>query len=358
LTAIRRRVFGVACAIAAVLPAAAAKADAAQPPAVVVVRPDVTDARLAEALTRIEAELRIAGFDVTIVSKSRDVGAQSSIAEVGPAAIIGISGDAATGLEFRIANRRTAQTVVRTMPPEGESGKRAPEILAIYAVELLLASLAELDITPSPPAVEPPPAPPAPPPVAPPAPPAPQPTARPPDPVAAAKPRHFGFETGIAVAASTGGVGPAVLPLARLQYAPLPAFHVRLTGAGLGTRPELSGAAGTASIAQGIVLAEAIAMPYQGRWVSPTISFGTGAHYFGVQGRSAPPLEGSSTSLWSAALDVGVGVASRRISAFEISLEAHALFAYPYPRVRFLDEQKASAGRPTLFLTTTVAFWL
>jgi hypothetical protein len=340
------------------LPSAGALGDGSLPPSVVVVRPDTTDARLAEALTRIQAELRVAGFDVTIVSKPRDVDAQSPNAEVTPAAVIGISGDAETGLEFRIADRRTARTVIRKMAPEGESGRRAPEILAIYAVELLLASLAELDIKPAP--AEPPAAPETakPPPVTAPPPPEQKPRARAPEPVAPAAARRIGIEPGFGVAVSPGGVGPALLPIARLQYAVLEALQLRLTGAGLGTRPEISGDAGIARISQGIVLVEALARPYESRWVSPKASLGAGAYYLGVKGRAAQPLEGLSTSLWSAALDIGVGLSSRRISAFEISFEAHALLAYPYPRIRFVDEQKASAGRPTLLFTATVVGWL
>jgi hypothetical protein len=354
LNAIRRTIIGVGCALSMVLPSAEARAAISPRPSVLVVRPDATDPSLAEALTRIEAELRVAGFDVTIADgESANVELQH---EHGPAAIIGIFGDALTGLEFRIANRRTGQMVIRRMAPEGETGKRAPEILAIYAVELLLASLAELDITPASPEPGPPPPPPSPAPV-----PAPAPPARREDTPAidpATEPSRFGIESGVGVAVSTGGVGPALLPIARFQYAVLPIFHVRLTGAGLGTRAEISGDAGTARISQAIVLAEAIARPYQGKWVSPSISFGAGTHYFGVEGRAAPPLAGQSASLWSAALDLGVGVSSARSSLFEFALEAHALLAYPYPSIRFIDERKATAGRPTVFITATVVGWL
>jgi hypothetical protein len=353
LNAIRRTIIGFGCALSIVLPSAGARADLAPRPSVVVVCPDATDASLAEALTRIEAELRIAGFDV-ILADGQSVNVETQ-QERGPAAIIGIFGDAISGLEFRIANRRTGQTVFRRMAPEGETGQRAPEILAIYAVELLLASLAELDITPASPEPEPAP-PPAPAPATAPAKPEPRGNTRAIEPVT--DPSRFAIESGVGVAVSTGGVGPALLPIARFRYAAAPIFHVRLTGAGLGTRPEISGDAGTARISQAIVLAEAIARPYKGRWVSPSISFGAGTHYFGVEGRASEPLEGQSASLWSIALDLGVGVSSARSSLFEFALEAHALLAYPYPSVRFIDERKATAGRPTVFITATVAGWL
>lgn len=358
LNAIGRTIIGAGCALSMLLPSAGARGALAPRPSVVVVRPDATDPSLAEALTRIEAELRIAGFDVMIADpESAFVEARP---ERGPAAVIGIFGDAMSGLEFRIANRRTGQMVVRRMAPEGETGKRAPEILAVYAVELLLASLAELDIIPASPEPEPPAPPPPPAPAPAPAPAAAEPRSATPaiEPIKKTDRSRFGIESGVGVAVGTGGVGPAVLPIARFQYAAVPVFHLRLTGAGLGTRPEISGDAGTAHISQAIVLAEAIARPYKGKWVSPSISFGAGAHYFGVEGRAALPLEGQSASLWSAALDLGVGVASAQSSLFELALEAHALFAYPYPSVRFVDERKATAGRPTLFITATVAGWL
>jgi hypothetical protein len=357
LNAIRRKIIGWGCALSVVLPSAGALADGSPAPAVVVVRPKTSDAPLAEALTRIEAELRVAGFDVTIVSTPRDADAHPPIAETTPAATIGISGDAATGLEFRIANHRTGQTVIRRMAPEGETGRRAPEILANYAVELLLASLAEIDIKPASPETPTAP-PPTPPPVTPVAPPEQKPRALTAAPISAPKPPRFGFEPGVGVAINPGGLAAALLPIARMQYAIRPAFQLRLTAAGLGTRPEISGDAGTAKISQAIVLVEAIARPYESRWGSPKVSAGAGAHYLGVEGRAAEPLEGLSASLWSAAVDFGAGVSSGRTSAFELSVEAHAVFAFPYPRVRFVDEQKASAGRPTLLLTATVIGWL
>jgi hypothetical protein len=361
LTAIRRRITrAVGWALAVLLVAAVGRADRTERPTVVVVRPAATDSRLAEALIRIEAELRTAGFDVVVVAKPEDAPAESPIET---AAVIGIFGDAASGLEFKIEDHRGGRTVIRKMAPEGETGKRAPEILANYAVELLVASLAELDITPAPVDVEP--APPAsPPPPASVAPVASVPgSARPPPPspppvalAAKAKSLRLGLESGVGVA--TSGVGPAVLPVVRVQYALLPAWGFRLTGAGLGTRPEITGPEGTASVSQGIVLLETLARPWRGKWATPKLSLGAGAHYFGVQGQGRAPFEGVSASRWSVALDLGVGVSSRPRSAIELALEAHALLAYPYPRVRFLEEQRATAGHPTFLVTATVAGWL
>ena len=324
---------------------------------VVVIRADPPDPSLAEAYLRMDGELRAAGFDVRPAASLQNVEPAQALTiaaeELGPAAVIGIFESPSGGLEFWILDVRRGRTAVKRMARGGESG-RAPEILAISAVELLLASLSELDIKPA-------------------QGPAAAPSALPlasASAGAALEPRrpsrgsskdranepHFGLELGLSAAIAGGGV--AWLPAFRLQWAPMPPLRVRLSGFGLGTHPEIAGPGGSARTTQNIALVDVVLRPWDLPRLCPQFSLGAGTYYFQAQGRSVQGSEEATASTWSAALDFGAELAWRQQHHLELLLEAHALFAQPYPSIRFFNVEKATAGRPTIILAATVAGWL
>jgi hypothetical protein len=316
-------------------------------PLVVLVRPSPDDGGLDEALVRLRAELSSAGFEVVLVDGETGADPRETIEhalrERSPAATIGIF-----GAELWIADRLTGKTVVRTLDAGETGGRRAPEVLAIRASELLRASLSELLLAPS--EAGPRPA-----------------AAKPPVAVtrwvsAALEPGQqafrFGFEAGAAVLGSLEGVPPAVTPLVRARLALGKGFLVRASAAGLGTRPEVSSDVGTASIRQDLLLAELQARLFANKPLRPLATIGVGAYRFGVEGNAAWPHSARQGWRWEPAADVGLGLALRLHPHLELSFETHAIFAQPYPTVRFFDETVARAGRPTLFASLTLAGWL
>src|SRR5207248_1343984 len=63
-------------------------------------------------------------------------------------------------------------------------------------------------------------------------------------------PESFGVEVGAAAMMSLDGVGPAALPLVRFDWSPRAWLVTQAALAGLGTRPTVAGAAGSAQVAQ------------------------------------------------------------------------------------------------------------
>ncbi len=115
---------------------------------VALVRPAQTDELLAEATTRLRAELRAAGFDVRelLAVEGEDPRRQVESSQLEPApvatlAILGVDGAAAA--DIWLADRLTRKTVVRHVDVSDVARRRAPSVLAVRAVELLRASLLE-----------------------------------------------------------------------------------------------------------------------------------------------------------------------------------------------------------------------
>jgi hypothetical protein len=73
-----------------------------------------------------------------------------------------------------------------------------------------------------------------------------------------------------------------------------------------------------------------------------------------VVGHGTGSIQGLDASKWTAAMDVGVGVWYRRVASLGFALEAHAVFASPYPVVRLLDESKGTTGRPAVFVSAAL----
>lgn len=339
---------------------------------VALVRPARASPTVSEALARIEGELAADGFEVVLVDPPDDSkGAPSEAApDDGAQASISFAVDtAARTAELRVVDRLTNKAVVRKTPVDETNASRAAEVLAVRAVELLRASLLELMIEAEPP------------------PPTTTPAAAPsrsagapgeadrrqarvwaakalpqaPDPrspsVSLRREPEWSFEAGAGVLTSTGGVGPAVLSVVRGRYWFGQELTVRVSLAGLGTQPRVDSATGrgSATVAQDLGLVELVARPWPRALVRPTFSLGAGAAYTSVDGQPAAPYVARHTSEWSAAGDAGVGAELGLGDRFAVALEVHALLALPYPVVRFLDDEAARAGDPSILGTLTLS---
>ena len=323
----------------------------AEPVHIVLIHPKAASYLVPETLTRVRGELVADGFDVSVEESPGD--AEPSMADFelhSPtvAAIVGISledsakpskGEPSSGsARIWIVDRLTRKTVVRVVAMDRrEDG--TPEILARRAVDLLRASLLELLM----------------------------PAQQPRDiatPAAEAsrwaakgievdRGSRWGAEAGVAVLAGTQGIGAAVLPTARLRLALSAVWTTRATLAGLGTRPRVNAATGSATVAQEIGVFDLSAEPWGGS-VRPFVSAGVGGYHVSATGEASWPYEGRTSSRWSFAAMAGGGASFRLASPLELCLEGHALFLTPYPVVRFLGVDAAGTGRPAVLASVSV----
>jgi hypothetical protein len=340
-----RRLLAAGLALVATVAAQAARAAT-----VILVRPENPKAITAEALVRMHGELVSVGFDVQIAATPAGVDPRTSLEQTASGsnvdAVVAILGDATPGpVEVWVIDRVTGKSVVRRIPSQPESN-RAAEILAIRAIELLRASLLEVAMASGrePPIV------PKPPPAA----------------VTrfverALEPRRgsrWAIEVGGSGVGSFDGVGPALLPMVRLDLALGSHGLMRATAAGLGTRSHVEARSGSAEVAQQFGLIEAVLRLRPHRRLQPFFSLGAGARYTSAEGRASWPYQGLTAGQWSFVTDAGTGIRLSLHSRFEIALEVHAQLAQPYPAIRFNGSSVATAGRPDLLPSLTLIAWL
>lgn len=315
-------------------------AAAPKAPTVTLVVPTSPEPEIAEVLVRVEGELRAAGFDVITVSQAKDespeITLQNVASQLKPLALVGVFGTSQLGIDLWVLDRIRQRTVRRAIR-NADLGSRNSEVLAVRTAEQLSASLEELDIAPTPP---PPPRDPK------------------PAPVPSSKRPTVGLGVGPAVIFSFEGIGPALLPLARVHFSPTPALELRLSGAALGTRPLVTSKLGTARFAQSFVLLDATYGLTTSSALRPFAAIGGGAFRAEVFGSSAVDLPSKNSSLWAAALEVGAGSSYRLARGVELVVELDALLLSPFAVVRFADEERAKTGRPALLFSTSLRGWL
>ena len=331
---------------------------------VALVRPNASAPSATEALNRIQGELTAEGFDVVLVDAPIVLAPLSPASDArgpGSAAVAVADRDAVASIELvvdtreraaelRVIDRVTNKTVTRRTAIEAPEGPQFAQVLAVRAVELLRASLVELLILSHPPS-----------------------SAVPAAAVqvvvdrartwvaSAPHPRpqpSFGFDAGTAVLGGFGGIAPALLGVLRVRRALGRSFQLRATLAGLGTQPTVTASSGSASVAQQLGLVELVASPWADRVVHPVASVGVGPFFVSVDGQAAAPYAAEQSSGWSVAIDSGVGGEVRLSDHFDISLEAHAFFTRPEQVTRFVGQEQARVGEPSLLFTLTVVGWL
>jgi hypothetical protein len=323
-------------------------ANAATASTVILMRPPDPVPVTAEAIVRIHGELVSAGFDVQVAAAVGGPDARAALESTAAGqnvdAVLGILGDSLPdSVEIWVVDRVTGKSVVKRLPFRPEQA-RAAEILSIKAIELLRASFLEVGITSSrlPP--------PKPPPVVV--------TRFVAEALATSRELHWGIEIGGSLGASLDGVGPAVTPMIRLDWAPVPWCIVRTTAAGLGTQARVNTPSGLARVTEQFGLLEA-GLRFRSRMsLRPFISLGAGALRTSAEGDVAWPYEGRTAAAWSFLMDAGVGLRASLRSRFEIGIEGHAQLAQPYPIIRFIDSDVATSRRPGWLLNLTMTAWL
>jgi hypothetical protein len=322
---------------------------------VAIVRPNESPPVIAETLVRLKGELTSAGFEARVVDQPAEATAQGResrawleqvAAAPGADAVIALLGTAAlNSVEVWVIDKVTGKSVLRRVPFEPKA-QRAPETLAIRAMELLRSSFLEIDLATrerqGEPAIAPPPA------------------------VVrfvererlASHPERLAVEVGAVGTMSLDGVGPALLPAVRFARVVRPWLLVDATLAGLGTRPTVENRAGSAQVAQEWgVLGVTYRLRVEER-LRPFVALAAGVLHTSVEGRADSPNQGRYADHWSFLVDASLGASLRLRDRFYATTALHAQFAEPYLAVRFVDSVVATSGRPNLLLTFTIGAWL
>lgn len=169
---------------------------------------------------------------------------------------------------------------------------------------------------------------------------------------------RFGVELGAAVLNSLDGLGPAILPIAGVDWSVRSWFMVQAEVAGLGTRPTASNADGTARVAEQYgTLSGCFRFGIDGlAW--PFFALSAGALHTSIEGQANSPMQGHAADRWAFLLDTGLGSGLRLPSRYYMTLAAHVQIAEPYLAIHVVDAVVAITGRPNLLLTLTVGAWL
>lgn len=315
-----------------------------------------------EIITRVRAELGAAGFDVVVLPVTEEDPKQAVEAaghELHPASVLLVERLATTdddkgksaGAELWLADRMLRKTVVLRLKPERSDSTgddRAPASsreaarVAVQAVELVKARLAELAVTREhePPAAAPPPARPAPPP--------------PPE----LRGTHPNLTLGVGLLKGFQKGQQAVTPVLRLGVA-LPerwtgdilAIDVRGGFVGLGSASRVEHGPGAATIRHTAVSVDAVMRFLPKRRVQPFVSLGGGALVLDVAGDAPDPFRNSSARTISGMVSASGGLWLQPLRGIGLVLEGQLLDAWSKTVVRIVGEDAAEVAAPLLLLS-------
>jgi hypothetical protein len=322
---------------------------------VAIVRPATPTPVLTETVSRLHGELLSVGLEVKLLDSPADRGpgpaearawVERVAAEYGIDAVIEIVGDTVpVAVDVWVIEKSPRRLGVSRVAVEPDASN-PPERLAIRAIEFLRSTflenamaaserrpepVAHRTITPSP---------------------------RREPPAPAGPEARFGLELGAAAITSLDGVGPAFLPIVRLDWAARPWLVMQLAMAGLGSRPTVATALGSARIAQqyGILCGSyrIEARP----WLWPYLALAAGVLHTSVEGRADSPRQGHAVSRWALLVEGSSGLALNLYGPYTLSLAGHVQMAEPYVAIHFSDPVVATTGRPNLATTLAVGAWL
>jgi hypothetical protein len=319
-------------------------------PTVVLLRGAAPDEMTTEAMARVRGELKAAGFDVAVIALSgsdarREL--ETTGRELGPIAAFAIfvtpSGEGTASAEIWVSDRIRRKTIIQNAVLTDRDRGRASEILAVRAVELLKASLADL-WTPatrasastgsSAPAVTGP---------------------------AAVSPVHedanesrHAFASGMGVALgggvlqNFGATGTTWGPEALVSYGWPQGLSLRVSFEGLGPASTLSAPAGIAKVEQQLAVLEAVKTWWPRAALVPFVCAGAGMQHTHVTGIASPPFEGHVSDIWSALTALGAGVAIPFFAPLSLLVQARALATWPPTQVQIADTDAGRIGTLSL----------
>jgi hypothetical protein len=314
-----------------------------------------------EITTRVRAELGAAGFDVMVLPVTDDdprQAVESAGHELHPASVLLVEQLATSdedksksaGTELWLADRMLRKTVVLRLKPEpatsaatdraGVTSREAARV-AVQAVELVKARLAELQVTRE---HEPAPAPP--------------PKAPTPPPPPELRGTHPNLTAGVGLLKGFQKGQQALTPVLRLGVA-LPerwtgdvlAIDVRGGFVGLGGASRVEHGPGAATVRHTAVSLDAVMRFLPKRRVQPFVSLGGGALVLDVAGDAPDPLRNSSARTVSGLVNVSGGLWLQPIRGFGLVLEGQLLDAWSKTVVRIVGEDAAEVAAPLLLLS-------
>jgi hypothetical protein len=304
---------------------------------IVVVEPAESDQLLSEAVIRLRAELASDGFEVERVARGeqKDVRAELEQAPPGPVpvatlALMRVAGKAA--IDVWVVDRVSGKTLVRRVEAIAE-GDLVPAALAIRAVDLLQASLAESTL---PGRVLP---------------------QKMPADLAALLPKPlaskaaptvgFGLGVGVGVLHSFAGLGPAVTPVVQLTRSVHPHLAVRLELAGPAFSQSIEAVAGLASPRQELATLGLSTMLGRGSLAAQLVC-GLGAYHLHAAGNTRPPNTARRSDAWAAAATLGAGAAVQIGSQASLVGSIEAIATFPGVAISIGNSIAARAGRPSV----------
>lgn len=325
------------------LAATARAAGAAALPRIVIIAP-TSDDRIS---LRLQAELRTLHFDVPDVEIAPNPPSRAQLEEAArkseAVAAVRIVPSSA-GIEVWIVDRMTGKTVLREIVTKEGSAASGDATVALRVVELLRASLMELD------AARPPEGEMAPPPLirelmAPPrhtVPAWPSKVALP-----ALDPPVFSIELGPAALLSSGGFSPSGLVSAAVHYRPAEPFGASLLALIPIVPAVVSGPEGATSARVGL-----LGVGLRGTWTSPgsrwspTLGGGISALWLHVDGQPAAHFTGSSASVFSAAPYLRAGLGLTLLPRLRVRADTLVGASLPPTLVKFGERLAAVWGVP------------
>jgi hypothetical protein len=213
-------------------------------------------------------------------------------------------------------------------------------VLAVQAVELLKASLAQYWLMAAAAAAA-------------------RRPAQPPQPVVPAAPEvatyataGVGLQAGVGWLDSAGAVGPVWQPIVRASYGGVRGWAARLTFGGLGPDTSLSsGNVGSASIGQQLAALEIVRGFRAGRRVQLVATLGAGGYRARITGTGVAPYEGRNSDEWSLLTVGGGGVIITVVPHVALVAEVQALVTWPHTVVRLDGAEVGRTGWPSLLLS-------
>ena len=169
---------------------------------------------------------------------------------------------------------------------------------------------------------------------------------------------RVGLELGASILAGLDRVGPALLPVLRLDWRARPSWLVHATVSGFGTRPTLRATDGTVRVGQSYGALGLCFCPTSGKLLSPYLALAAGVARTSLTGTAQSPARGHSVEHWSWLVDAGVGARLRLVSRYYATLSGHVQVTQPRVAIHVVDEQVGSTGRPNLVANLMIGAWL
>jgi hypothetical protein len=313
---------------------------------VVLLRPPITDDVTSDALARVRGELTAAGFEVSMLDQDPALGVRTALETVGreldPIAAFAIVRAATDNTaEIWVCDRIAGRSVIQSVRLDagGTTGQSSPSaVLAVQAVELLKASLAQYWLASQ------------------------RRVSRPPAEAGAVAPpppayetAGLGIEAAVGLLENAGGIGPVWQPVVRVSYGGARGWTGRITAAGLGTDADLRDPDGSARVQQAFGLLELLRSFRAGTRAQPFLSVGAGAYRARVVGvAGGPNFDGSSRVAWSALGVAGGGIVVPVVSHIAFVVAAQIGLTVPDNLIRLNGAEAGRTGWPSLFASAGV----